>query len=208
MDRENDVFKLKSWIDKTKVRWNLVDHDHYTSELSIEPDRVGWLSISRNPSPEAIRLLMRFPDKIKWFYLSRNPGGIKLLEENERYIDWSSLSMNPNAIHLLERNPDKIDWCWLSSNPNAIHLLEQNLDKVDWKQLSGNPNAIHILERNQDKIYWPLFSVNRGIFEYDYDFLRERISVLRDELLSVTLHPDRIADWDKKGFHISDLFVS
>jgi hypothetical protein len=116
--------------------------------------------------------------------------------------------MNPNAIHLLERNPDKIDWCWLSSNPNAIHLLEQNLDKVDWKQLSGNPNAIHILERNQDKIYWPLFSVNRGIFEYDYDFLRERISVLRDELLSVTLHPDRIADWDKKGFHISDLFVS
>ena len=200
---ERDTFKLKSWIDKTKVLWHLIDYNEYVVyENSVDPDKVGWLSVSRNPSSEAIRLLERFPDKIKWLYLSRNPGGIELLEQNEKYIDWSGLSMNPNAIHILERNTDKIDWQWLSSNPNAIHILENNIDKIDWKQLSSNPNAVHILERYPDKIYWPLFSLNKGIFEYDYDFMRERMSILRPELLAVALHPDRVAEWNHRGFRL------
>lgn len=190
-----DVFKLKSWIDKTKVKWD---------QMPYETEKTGWLSVSHSLSPEAIRILERYPDRIKWYYFSRNPGGIALIEQNEHLIDWSGLSLNPNAVHILERNQDKIDWQWLSSNPNAIHLLERNPDKIDWKQLSSNPNAIHMLERNQDKINWTLFSANPGIFEYDYEYLRARMVNIREELLAIALHPDRVMEWKHKGFNSFD----
>ena len=115
---------------------------------------------------------------------------IDLLEKNQDKIDWEGLSYNPNAIELLEKNPDKIHWSYLSENPNAIHLLEKNQDKIDWKRLSKNPNAISILENNPTKIWWDWLCENVGVNELNYNFLKERMDIFRDELMAVVYHPD------------------
>ena len=84
-------------------------------------------------------------------------------------------------------------------NPNAIELLEQNLDKVDWDYLSSNPNAIDILKQNKDKINWYYLSLNPSIFEVNYEFLKQRIDVFREELMMKAWHPSRIEKWLDSG---------
>jgi hypothetical protein len=90
---------------------------------------------------------------------------------------------------------DKIIFRFVCSNPSAIHLIEKNMDQIDWKYLSLNPSAIHILQQNQDKIVWCNLSKNPGIFELDYDFLKRRMNIVRDELLIKTWHFDRFEKW-------------
>ena len=97
-------------------------------------------------------------------------------------LEWCNLSMNPNAIHLLEKNPDKIDWAFLSQNPNAIHLLEQNVNKIKWNLLLFNPN----------------------IFELNYEFLKKRMDVLREELMMKAWHPNRVNKWLEEGIDMED----
>jgi hypothetical protein len=128
-----------------------------------------------------------------------------LLEANPDKINWSALSRNTSAIHLLEANPDKIDWWALSENPNAVHLLEANPDKIDWWALSLNPNAVHLLEANQDKIDWFRLSQNPAIFQYDYDAMRERCGVFKEDLIKDRFHPrnliaGKFKDWGIDGF--------
>ena len=79
--------------------------------------------------------------------------------------------MNPNAIHLLEKNPDKIVWYWLSMNPSAIYLLEKNPEKIDWESIYKNP----------------------AIFGIDFKEIEMRMNIIKEELIAVALHPDRIA---------------
>ena len=106
----------------------------------------------------------------------------------------------------MEKNPDKINWRWLSSNPNAIYLLEKNIDKVSWYNLSLNPNAIHLLEKNRDKINWDLFSKNPSIFQkiINYKFIKERMDVIREELIMKCMHPSRLHRWLEMGGDIDD----
>ena len=114
--------------------------------------------------------------------------------------------MNPNAIHLLENNPDKINWDRLSGNPNAIHLLKKNLNKINWICLSENSNAIHLLENNLDKtnLYW--LCGNPSIFEIDYNLLRERCSIYKEEFIQVAMHPSRIERYLNQGISIEELY--
>jgi len=128
-----------------------------------------------------------------------------LLEANPDKINWHWLSGNPAAIHLLEKNQGRIDWAFLSKNPAAIHLLEANPDKIDWLFLSKNPAAIHLLEANQDKINWPWLYLNHAIFQYDYDALRERCGVFKEDLIKDRFHPrnliaGKFKDWGIDGF--------
>ena len=120
-------------------------------------------------------------------------------------LDWNGLSANPAAIHLLEANQDKINWITLSVNPAAIHLLEANPDKINWIYLSQNPNAMSLIEANQDKIYWCSLSRNPAIFQYDYDALRERCGVFKEDLVKDRFHPrnliaGKFKDWGIDGF--------
>jgi len=130
------------------------------------------------------------------------------VERNKDNFNWIILSDNPNAINLLEKNIDKIDWFYLSGNPNAIKLLEQNIDKIDWEILSGNLNAIELLEKNIDKIDWFYLLGNSSIFNisYNYPLIKKRIDIIKEELLIVTLYPDRIMNWIEQGFMINNLF--
>lgn len=129
----------------------------------------------------------------------------KKLEENifKRNDLWM-LSMNPNAVSLLEKHLELIDWWFLSKNPNSVHFLEKNLDKIDWIPLSSNPNAIDLLEKNLDKIDWLFLSKNPNIFELDYGFLKQRMDIVREELMMKAWHPSRVEKWLDAGMELED----
>ena len=129
---------------------------------------------------------------------------IELLEKNQDKIDWKWLSRNPNAISILEKNPDKINWDHLSSNPNAMHLLEKNPDKINWYWLSQNPNAISILEKNPDKINWEELSANQGTYEINYKFMKERMDIMREDLMKAVYHPKRLEYYLGLGYDTFD----
>ena len=120
-------------------------------------------------------------------------------------MNWNELSRNSNAIRILEQHLDKVDWWALSENPNAIHIFEQNLDKINWYWISRNPNAIDILKENQHKIYWYSMSHNPSIFILDYDALKERCAIYKEELIQKALHPSRIQKILDLGLELEDL---
>ncbi len=152
-----------------------------------------------------------FPDEPHLFedeynqdnYLWRNPSAISIIEnyyfKYDWYISWERLSGNPSAKEIFERFPDRIDWKGLCLNPAswAIELLEKNQDKIDWMNLSENPSAIHLIESNLDK--YKSFSCdlfqNPVIFEIDFDFMRRRMDIIREELIEKAWHPFRFEKW-------------
>ena len=78
---------------------------------------------------------------------------------------------------------------WINRN---IDLLEKNQDKINWKELSENPNAISILEKNPDKIDWGNLSQNKGTYELNYKFLKEKMDIIREDLMKAVYHPKRL----------------
>ena len=48
---------------------------------------------------------------------------------------------------------------------------------------------MHLLEVNQDKIDWYELSENSSIFTYNYDYLKSKMDVLREDLCKVVFHP-------------------
>jgi hypothetical protein len=89
----------------------------------------------------------------------------------------------------------------------AIPLLEKNPDKIDWRSLSLNPNGIHLLEANQDKINWEWLSENPSIFDLDYEALKERCLIYKEELIQKTMHPSRIQKLLDMGISIDELDI-
>jgi len=178
----------------------------YKLKDCIDINNLDWSQISENPT--AIFLLEKNQDKIDWNLLSLNPSAIYLLAKNLNKICWYYLSLNPSAIHLLEKNQDKINWFNLSRNPNATHLVSKNEDKVNRYLLSGNPEIINLLNEYKYKNYFDdefnpganyylkkyqkELSEMKSIFELDYDFLKERCSIYKEELIKTALHSSRI----------------
>ncbi len=152
---------------------------------------------------------------ISYLCANKSKMAMNVLKQNMDRINgngWIKLSSNPFAIELLERRSDKIIWdkgCWydmgeytISTFPSFIDLIKKNLDKVNWRKLCRNPLAIKILKENHDasragratphlgevcKIDWSDLSSNPAIFEIDYDFLRKRMDIIRDELMEKTI---------------------
>ena len=111
--------------------------------------------LSANTNPIALKLLQKIlelePEKLKdWTNLSKNPlpEAMKILKNNFNKIDWVWLSYNSSdeAIQLLKENPDKINWNMLSANtnPKVLELLEKNQKKIWWQHLSANPSIPRI----------------------------------------------------------------
>ena len=76
-------------------------------------------------------------------------------------------------------------------------MLEKNLQKINRNLLSRNPNAIHLLEENPEKIDWIHLSRNSSIFkkEVNYNFLKERMNLIREEVVMKCMHPRRLERW-------------
>jgi hypothetical protein len=169
----------------TNEQWGILSQNYFAINLLVlNEHKINWDRLSLNQHWKAIELLERNPDKINWRYLSRNSGAIRILEKNRDKIDWSFLSNNKNAIHILEKNQDKIDWTYLSKNPSAISLLRNNQDKIVWKEFSMNPSIVKSV--------------------VDYDVIKKNMDIIREELLSKTMHPRRLQRWIDMGGNIDD----
>jgi hypothetical protein len=78
------------------------------------------------------------------------------------------------------------------------------LDKIDWDYIQYNPALIDIIREN-DKMNWWYLSYNEGIFELDYEAMRENNRELYEELIKEVMKPSRVfkfPDYD----YIEELF--
>jgi transposase len=58
---------------------------------------------------------------------------------------------------------------------------------------------------NVDKINWLNFSKNPSIFELDYEALKKRCSLYKEELFQRALHPSRMIKYLDLGYEIDEL---
>ena len=72
--------------------------------------------------------------------------------------------------------------------------------------MSQNPSAIHLLKRNPLKINYTRFSSNQSIFKkvVNYEFLKERMDLIREELMMKCMYPKRLERWIEMGGEIDD----
>jgi hypothetical protein len=207
-----------------ELDWSLLSRNPNAIHLLEKNlDKVSWSELSTNPN--AIWLLEKNVDKISWYWLIDNPGNVLTLFENEDRIDWYLFNLsekekdmdrtermdlmdcfNPYAMSFLENNPHEVDWDSLSRNSSAMLLLEKNMDRISWEGVSGNPSAISLRKRNMDKIDWSSLSENPNIFEknINYSFLKERMDIVREELMMKCMHPLRLERWLEMGGDIDD----
>jgi len=119
MKNEIDFYKVKKWVDITKIQWcELVKSPNYNTLCFIEKH----IDILDN-------------DCLK--KLSRNPFAIHILERNIDKINWNSFVYNPNCMNTINKN---IDICFASLNwrgkigllqhPHFICILHENYDKI------------------------------------------------------------------------------
>ncbi len=216
-ENKNAIYLLEKNLEK--IDWkNLSINPNALKLLEDNIDKIDWDALSLNPNPKCLDLFKKYDkmDAINWLNLSSNEGAIHILEENPNKIDWSGLSQNRSAIHLLEMNPGKINWKTLQFNASAMHLIEQHLEKIDMLGISSNPSAIHLLKQyhiendnlpseKKRKMLWGLIILNSGIFEIDYDFLFQRMNIIRKELIAKTWHPSRFQKWCLSIDELKDL---
>ena len=62
------------------------------------------------------------------------------------------------------------------------------------------------IRKNQDKIDWLAISENPSIFKkkLNYKFLKERMDVIREEMIMKCMHPSRLVRWIENGGEIDD----
>jgi len=134
-----------------------------------------WANLSSNPA--TIPILKRYPEKIDWKYLSRNPSpeATKMLRENyeesERQgirskVNWWEVSEvpTPEALALRKEFTDKIGNDFylmdpLFSNPAAIHLIEKYITTGGYVDYYENT----------------LLAKNENIFEVDNEVYKIRL---------------------------------
>lgn len=200
---------------KQNISWFDLLQNPYAIELIIENfnkiKKIKWISmLSQNTHPKAIELLSKHINIIDWYYLSSNPSAMPLLLQHPDKINWRGLSLNPHpsAVHLLFENTDKIDWYNFNKNPHPtiIAYLKEHPDQIVWATLCSNPGAEELFLLYPEKILWHCISSNPCIFEYNYKKCRTvfRTTLLKDELLAMAMHPDRIDYYLKMGYTLSD----
>ena len=173
-------------------------------------------NLFKNPAEWAGRFVKENGMKPVWYLVCENPGewaGV-LVNENLDKINWLYLCRNPAewAREILMKNPGKIDDQELKMNPAkwAWELLSarKNVDLVVFQywnrdMISHHPCAwvVEELEKNVGSINWHPFSKNPHIFEYDYQFLRERCwNTFGEELMQVCFHPRNLSKFSDWGY--------
>jgi hypothetical protein len=179
--------------------------------LEKNKNLINWFRLSSNIN--AVHLFEANINRLHWNNVSQNKNATLFLQKYPHKIVlssfndpgfWIDVSLNSENINFLEKNQDKIEWSMLSANPNAIRLLEKNQDKIDWIMLSSNENAMDLLEKNQDKISWYFISGNPSIFVLNYDLLRKRMNIIKEELIMKALHPNRFERYLELGYNMGD----
>ena len=63
---------------------------------------------------------------------------------------------------------------------------------------------IDLLEKNQDKIDWEYLCMNEGTYELNYKFLKERMDIIREDLMKAVYHPKRLEYYLGLGYNNFD----
>jgi hypothetical protein len=205
-----------------KLNWvSLSENKNAVLLISNDLDNLTWemiddkLNYFEKKFSKKCRGILNFRKDvfIRSFSLNENKNVLKLLEERPELIEWENIVKNPMAIHIIEKNWNEIELYLfeiLCANPNAMHLILKHIDEFLIKeQLSGNepddfirsfilyhlstnPSAIDYLEKNQNKIIPLGLYKNPAIFEYDYEKMKNNISIFKEELIQKAMHPNRI----------------
>jgi hypothetical protein len=179
----------------------------------IYPEMINFYNLSRNNCDEAIEILKANKENINWYNLSGNTnnGAIELLLENPNKIDQKLFSGNSNikAVKYLENHKELIRWSYFCKNINsyALDIIEKIICNIETKKetlelirtnivFNHSPKAIDIsLRLGLLDVPWN----NPGIFEesYNYNFIRQRNSIIEEELMSKVWSPDRVHLWSE-----------
>ena len=171
--------------------------------------------------PDVVLNLSKIIDKLHpgdWARISANPDSIPLLEKYPQNINWIEIYKNPNAGRLIEKHEKSLNkiakiGTIFNVHPHfgvELHAILRNREKdiIIWERLAKNPNpemVSSILEKNREIIEWKYMSENPCIFELDFDWLRKRCGVFKEELIQVTMHPSKIQKLLDMGYEIEDL---
>jgi hypothetical protein len=152
-------------------------------------------------------------NKLYWPLISINTEtnniGMVVKRNNKYNLDWNWLSNNPSAIQILERSQGKTQWGYLAYNKNAINYLIKHQNKINWNELinytDATINCMYILQNNNNKLNWIPVNEYTEFLKYDYYGLRIANQVLKEELIQVAMHPNRISKWLDDGIDIDDI---
>ena len=207
--RETEIYNNQMYKIKDSVKKNILCHDIYNFSQIEERIQKGELpnftssSLERNfYSDNGITINMVVNDtlitKERWLAIFKNPSNplTKSFIESLKPTHWCHLSKIEEAVPLLALHLDKVDWNNLTrnTNPDVIPILENNWEKVDKMFFCTNPNVLPLLEKQPEKLrWWIYFGWNLNIYEPDYENIRKRMNIFKEELLTVAFHPNRVA---------------
>lgn len=215
----NEVPSEMFWMISDKINWYSLSQNPDAIELlKKNQDEIYWSMLANNKNISVNESIHYDSDDSDGFstidskgnrtYISGMEYAKMLTEHNNQR---TRIVMNPHVQYIEKpceldlSKSTKIDWYELSNNSTDMHFLEQNQDKIIWYELSKNPNAILLLEKNKNKIDWKLISQNSSIFELNYDYIKKRMSIIKEELIAKAMHPNRIQNWIDNGINIDDL---
>jgi hypothetical protein len=192
-----------------------------SNALEHHPEKINWHFLSMNY--KAIHLIEKElekpsetpsewgkSNKIDWGWLAENPNAIHLIRKKwEQTTDHTILLMiysrvckNPNLRQLLKEMP--------GINIDIELFMLENARECDFWGLFTNPNAIHliceIMQREkinrggmESEAMIPISS-NPSIFTYDYDKMRARCLIFKEDIIKNRFHPKNIHKFTSWGY--------
>jgi hypothetical protein len=195
---------------KEDLYWSFInanDNKMIIDYLLENPNEIQANLLCVNKNPRALDILENIIEGLENGTLDK---------ENSKYqISSLELSENPcdRAIDILEKYPKYISYpnLALNTNPRATKLLLNKLDSLSPSLKSNigillsynmNPSIVNLLLKYNVKyvsnFYTRLNYANEGIFEivgYNYEAIKERMSIIEEELMARVWHPSRVMLW-------------
>lgn len=158
------------------------------------PDKITW-SLSNNSSDWAVKILEIYPKKICWYHLAlnnQNTNAIKLLYEKlKRY------TMNDFNYNFYIKNTQDLD----SFDSRCILNLLQNLHTNSINTIYKQKIFQHFgADINIIKKLYPFPTLDKLEYKYNYDFIKERNSIFKEELIAYVWNPNRFERWPENPF--------
>jgi hypothetical protein len=177
-----------------KVNWEMFSRNIYAvPTLREHLDKVDWNSLCQNESPEAIELLLEFPEKINknnWLNLCENPFAIDLMLDNLDKCTTHISQRNPLAFRYEALiDPTELNFGAVASNPNLSEILHYfpfdlyNPDITDVIYLLDNPGVFSEIN-----------------YCYDFDVILRANYYLHEEFHAWAGHPLNLRKSKDWGF--------
>jgi len=157
------MYKLKDWVDETKLENSLSCNERAVEYLENHEHLIDDCYILENVN--AIHIIEKIiPYAIDTYWnVNFNKNAVNFLRNNPKYIDYTTICNFEHGIEfvdeLIKKNElDKIKWVMLSINPAAMHILNnpKYYKYIVWENFILNENSIEFVKNNVDLLdeYW------------------------------------------------------